>query len=97
MTNSQNTAIVLLLITAVILTGLLVATYRQTHQAALAESSDRRGNYIMVSGVYRLGSLDLIYVINLATRTMNVYHGNESTSAIELLDRVDLERAFSQQ
>jgi hypothetical protein len=96
MTDRQNTAIVLLLITAVILTGLLVATYWQTDQVAQAQSSSRRGNYIVVSGEYRQGSLDLIYVVNLATRSMNVYHGNDDTMAIELMDRVDLERAFAQ-
>ena len=91
MNSNRNTTLVLLLITALILGALVVATY--TPATALAESPDRRGNYIMIPGQWS-SSTDLIYVINIATRKMNAYFANTNTNSLELIDNVELQKVF---
>jgi hypothetical protein len=94
MRDSQNVTIVLLLAVAAVLAALVVATHAP--DPALADTSISKGNYIIVAGEWSQ-TLDLVYVVNIATRRMNVYFHNEDMGNVELIDSVDLERTFGRQ
>ena len=81
MNNTQNTTIVLLLITAGILTAMLMSAY-VGEPAAYGDSSVRQGKYIMATGGYDL-NIDLIYVINIETQKLCVYAPNTAKRTID--------------
>ncbi len=91
MKNSQNITIVLLVLTAAILAAMLLVMHTPTR--AYAASPDRRGNYIMLSGQWS-NSMDLLYVINIASKKLNVYFYNRNTNNIDLIDNADLAKLF---
>ena len=93
MNNTQNITIVLLLISAVVLTAVLIGAYTGTSETAYADGSTRSGDYTMVTGAYDK-EFDLLYVINIAKKTLIVYRLNNGTKAIDLQDKIDLGRAF---
>ena len=72
MKDTQNIAVILLLCSAVILTGLLIGSYMMTSQEARADSSQRFGSYIAVTGAYS-DTIDLVYVLNIDTGVLTVY------------------------
>jgi len=80
--NTQNTTIVLLLITAGILTAMLLSTYVGTEPAAYGDSSVRQGKYIMATGGYD-ENIDLIYVVNIDTQKLCVYAPNLGKRTID--------------
>lgn len=92
MKNRKNLAIAALLVTAAILSGLLIVA-GNTEPAYGRAASVKGGDYIMVAGAYSQ-SRDLVYVINRATREVVAYEINLQKNAIEILDRVNLEQAF---
>jgi predicted small secreted protein len=90
MNNPQNAAIVLLLVSAAILTGVLVSTFTGTgRDAAAAGSSVREGDYTMTTAAWR-DDTDLLYILDIAARQINVYVYNRTTNAIELRDSASL-------
>jgi len=93
MKDTQNIAIVLLVISAVILTVMLLGVLRQTSQPALAAASVKQGDYVMVTGQIA-GRYDALYVVDIVQRRLNVYWINPDTERMEILDTGDLERAF---
>lgn len=94
MKNGQNLAIVLLVITAVVLTGILVGSYSFTSQSAYAATPVKGGDYIQLTAGISTSS-DLLYIINTAVRRMNAYQLNpNSNKGLELIATVDLEQAF---
>ncbi len=96
MNDSGNITIGLLVVTAVILTSMLVGTFFQTAQPVLAEGPARSGNYIVASGRWNV-NVDITWIINVAARQLNIYYANHKTDSIELIDTVDLEQAFAAQ
>ena len=94
MKNPQNIAVFLLLATAAILTGLLVTTYHQTGQSASAEVCVKQGEYIFSPGRWSK-TMDLVYVIDIGARRLNVYWVNINTNAVDLVDTYDLNRLFA--
>ena len=82
MNNTQNTTIVLLLITAGILTAMLLSPYVGTEPAAYGDASVRQGKYIMVTGGYD-ENIDLIYVVNIETQKLMVYAPNKGKRTID--------------
>ena len=93
MKNTQNTTIVLLTVTAAILGGIVAGTWLD-RPAQAGYVSVSKGDYIMVPYQWS-DSLDLICVIDVASRRMNVYAPNQNTKALDLLQQVDLERTFA--
>jgi hypothetical protein len=93
MKNTQNTTVILLLCSAVILTGLLIGSYTMTSQNARAESSQRLNSYITTTGAYS-SSTDLVYILNIDTGVLNVYALDTNKGVIELRDAVDLRKYF---
>ena len=97
MQNTGTLTIVLLVVSAMVLTAMLVGGFCQTSTSAQATgASARLGNYILASGQWT-ADVDLLYVINITARRLNVYYANTDTNAVELIDSVDLERAFTQE
>jgi len=94
MRSSQDVTIVLLLAVAAVLAALVVATHGP--DPALADTSISKGNYIVVAGEWSR-TLDLVYVVNIATRRMNVYWYHDKMDNVELIDSVDLERTFGRE
>ena len=82
MNNTQNTTIVLLLITAAILTAMLVSAYMETDSSAYADASVRQGKYIMATGAYNK-DVDMIYIINIDTQKLCVYAPNSGKRTID--------------
>ena len=94
MRDTQNIAVILLLCTAVILTGLLIGSYTMTSQEARAECSQRFGSYITTTGAYTK-STDMVYVLNIDVGVLNVYVLDTNKGVLELRDAVDLKRHFN--
>ena len=83
MNNTQNTTIVLLIITAAILTAMLFpAIMNDEDSAAYGAASVRQGKYIMATGAYDI-SIDLLYVLNIDTQKLCVYAPNSKTRMID--------------
>lgn len=94
MKTNQNTAIIMMLISAAILSAVLVGTYTNTSQRAYADTGTRDGDYTMAAGMYA-SDRDLLYIIDIANQKLNVYVININTRAIEFGDSVDLRQIFS--
>ena len=85
MKDTQNITIALLLATAVILTVGLIVTYTDNNNAAYADTPVKQGNYIFGTGAIS-GSTDNVYLINSASRRLNVYRPNINTLSLDLVD-----------
>jgi len=92
MKNTENITIVLLLATAAILGAMLIATYR-TETAQATGTSVKQLDYIMATAQWSK-STDMIYVVDIASRQMNIYFLNINSNAIEAVSSVDLSKAF---
>ena len=94
MNDKKSTMIVLLLISAVLLSGMLLVA-RQTSQTAQAGNTDTRfGDYIMMPGS-RESDSDNIYVIDVRKQMMIVYMIEPGTNDMIAVDRIDLKRYFA--
>jgi uncharacterized protein (UPF0333 family) len=94
MKNTQNIWIVLLLVTAAILTSLLVGGYLYTQPAYAGTSQSKAGDYAMAAGAYNQDS-DFVYVIDIANSKLAVYYSNVTTNTLMIGDKVDLAKAFA--
>ena len=95
MKDPQNITIGLLLGAAAILGAMLVSAYMTQDNAAYAVSSVKQGDYVLGSGL-RSTSGELVYLIDIAQRRLNVYDVDKQNWSIELLDSVNLDTAFKQ-
>lgn len=93
MNNTQNVTIVLLLISAAILSALLAGIYVNTHRPANAEVTVKQGRWIVAVGKWS-SSMDLVYVVDITTRRLNAYAANRTQRRLQLLDSTDLEPVF---
>jgi len=93
MKNTQNITIVLLLVSAVLLTALLIGIHRNTARRADAQVTVRAGRYIVAVGTWS-SSMDLVYVVDIATRKLNVYAASRAQRRLELLDSAEMEPVF---
>jgi len=85
MQNNANVVIVLLVISAAVLTAVLVGT------AYADSSSTRAGDYAAATGSLDT-ERDLLYVIDIAAGRLNVYNVNRKSNTIDLGGSVDLAR-----
>lgn len=95
MNDSKNTTILLLTITAAILTAILVSAYMMDGEAAYAGSSEsRQGQYILGTGQYSK-NMDLVYVIDVENQALITYAPNTNRRTVETIGRrIDLESVF---
>jgi hypothetical protein len=96
--KNQNITIVLLLVTAALLTGILVSTFVGTSQVTTAAGDTVSGSdYIMCTATYG-GGIDNLWVIDRVSKKMNVYWFNQAANGASIdLGRaggVDLDAAF---
>lgn len=89
MKDTQNFTIVMLLITAAVLTSLWVFT----EPTAQASATDRGGDYIMATGGTN-NQVDVLYVIDTANAKLNVYYPNINTNQLELAVSTNLATIF---
>lgn len=93
MNNTQNIAIVALTISAALLGGLFLGTLGD-QKAQAGYASVTKADFIMVPYAWD-GTTDLLCVIDIPTRKMNVYFYNANNKSTELINSIELERAFS--
>lgn len=93
MKNSQNLAIVLLLISAALLTAMLLATMHQTSDEAVASVAVKQGDYIMATGQIA-SRYDALYAVDVTESRLIAYYINPDNDRLEILDTASLERAF---
>lgn len=102
MNSNQNTVIVLLMISAGVLTGLLVGGFVGTQGPAEADTSTRSPNvaisvppnaYSICTGGWDT-NIDILYVMDINAEKLNAYVTNTKTEAIEQFDTISLPQAF---
>ena len=92
MRDTQNTTIVLLLVSAAVLGALLIGNY--TAREAAGDTSIRVAGYVMVPGAVGT-DMDALYVINIPAHQLNIYVYDVRTKAILPLPPVNLRQAFA--
>lgn len=92
MQKTQNVTIVLLLMTAAILTSLMAASWLYT-EPAYAGASARAGDYLIVNGMYDADT-DFIYVLDIANAKLNLYYPNINTNTLTLGTSINLAATF---
>jgi hypothetical protein len=92
MQKTQNITIVMLLMTAAILSSLLIAGWLYT-EPAYASGVSRSGDYMMASGQYDADT-DFIYVLDMANAKLNVYYPDINTNQLKIGVTVDVGAAF---
>jgi hypothetical protein len=93
MQKTQNITIVMLLMTAAVLSSLLIAGWIYTEKPAYAGASASGGDYIMAPGAFDVDK-DFIYVLDIANAKLNLYAPDSTTNQIILGTSVDLGAAF---
>jgi hypothetical protein len=94
MKNNENILILMLLLTAGVLGAMFLGSYNA--DKAYADTPDRMGDYIMVTGAVT-NSTDLLYVIDVPNKKLLVYHisGVKNQFSIKVADdRVNLANVF---
>ena len=94
MKKNENILIIMLLLTTGILGAMFIGSYNA--QKAYADTPDRMGDYIMVTGAVSK-STDLLYVIDVPNKKLLVYHisGVKNAFSIKVADdRVNLANVF---
>lgn len=95
MTNGKNVTILMLLMSAVVLSALLLAAIR-TDPAQAANTSARLDPYIMTTGG-RADTADNIYIIDIYQKRLNVYTADPNRDRLDAMDSVDLTQYFRNQ
>ncbi len=95
MKNPQNITIALLVLSATILTGMLVGLHLYDTPSAEAFTGVRhqQASIIMTSGSVS-GSYSVVYVIDVRTRRLNAYASDINTGSVRAMDTIDLDLAF---
>ena len=95
MKNNENILILLLVVTAGILIAMLVGSWN-AQNAYAASSSDRLGDYIMVTGAMT-SNRELLYVIDVPSKKLLVYFADpvKGQGRFEVVDdRINLANVF---
>ena len=93
MNDHKNTMIVMLVLSAVVLSVLLVAALRTTPPAYAGNTSARIDPYIMMPGG-RSDSADNLYVVDVYRKRINVYYADRNRKTLILKDSKDLTGLF---
>lgn len=93
MKDPQNVTIALLLISAAVITALLVTVHLSNTPQAAAQTTVKQGQYIMSVGTYSK-SYDFVYVVDLKTGRMNAYLADRHPKRVRRVDDVDIGLAF---
>jgi|GEM_PF-5227099 len=95
-TNAQNTTIVVLLVTAALLTGMLLTSLIGGQEEAYARGTAvKDGNYILGGGLWS-GGTELLYIVDIENQKLNVYFTEDTKNTVNLIQTVNLQQAFSE-
>ena len=94
MNDPRNLIIVLLLVSATVLGVLLWSTY-ETPAAYGAGASVKQSFYMMTTGQWD-SNTDLLYVLDVSARRLNVYVADASHNQVGMIDSTDLDHVFRQ-
>lgn len=94
MAKTQNMLIVTLVMTATILTTLLVAGWLYTEQPAYGAVTSRAGDYVVATGSFD-SDKDVVYVLDVANAKLNLYYPDINTNMITLGVSMDLSKEAS--
>jgi len=90
---AQNITIGFLLVSAAILTALLIGIHENTAGQADAQVTVKQGRFIVSVGRWS-ASIDLVYVVDIQTRRLNAYAASRTTRKLQLLDSAEMEPVF---
>ena len=93
MKNAENISLVLLAVTAAVLTGLLVGAYLHNEPAYAAAPSVSGGDYVMSIGGYDQDN-EFVWVINMASNQLILYGIDINARSIRTVGTADLSRPF---
>lgn len=93
MTDHKNVTIAMLVLSAVVLSVLLVAAFRTAPPAYAGNTSARIDPYIMMPGG-RSDSADNLYVVDVFRQRINVYYADRNRKALILKDSKELAGLF---
>lgn len=92
MKDNKNLTILVLSITAVILLAIVVGT-KMDNSAYAGGVAMKQNEWIMTAAAATSKS-DMLYMINVGQRQMNVYAVNTNNKKIEKIDTVSLDEMF---
>lgn len=93
MKKHENLIIAALVLTAGILSTVLVWSLVATPEQAYADTSVRGGDYIVGTGAWS-ASRDLLYIINRSQRQLNVYAIDQNSKSLNRVQRLNLAEVF---
>ena len=91
--DSKNMTIAVLSVTAVALFCTLVLMYSSTGSVAWADTVDRGGDYVLVTGAFS-DTDEALYVIDGLNDRLNVYQYDQNRNRILLFDQENLQNYF---
>ena len=91
--NSKNMTIAVLTVTAVALFCTLVLMHSSTGSVAWADTVDRGGDYVLVTGGFS-NTDEALYVIDGLNDRLNVYQYDKNRNRIQLFDQANLQNYF---
>ena len=92
--DSKNMTIAVLSVTAVALFCTLVLLHTSEKSVAWADTVDRGGDYVLVTGGFS-DTDEALYVVDGLNDRLNVYQYDQNRNRILLFDRKDLETYFA--
>ncbi len=94
MNDKKNTMIVLLMISAALLSAMLLVAHQTGQSAQAGNTATRSGDYIICPGA-RESDSDNVYVIDVRAQRMIAYMIEPGTTDLIVVDLIDLERYFA--
>jgi len=92
--DSKNIIIAVLSVTAVVLFCTLVLVHTSEKSIAWADTVDRGGDYVLVTGAFS-DTNEALYVVDGFNDRLNVYQYDPNRNRIVLFDRKDLQTYFA--
>jgi len=92
--NNKNMAIAVLSVTAVALFCTLVLMYSSSGSVVWADTVDRGGDYVLVTGAFS-DTDEALYVIDGLNERLNVYQYDKNLDRIVQFDQQDLKTYFA--
>ena len=92
--DSKNMIIAVLSVTAVALFCTLVLMHSSNNSMAWADTVDRGGDYVLVTGAFSDND-EALYAIDGLNDQLNVYQYDQNRNRIVLFDQKDLQTYFA--
>jgi len=93
MKNGQNITIGLLVVSAAILTAMLIGMHVANTPQAQAQFTMKQGKYVVSVGTYS-ASYDLVYIMDLTTGQVNAYAADRVRKRIQIADQMEMAQVF---